>query len=111
MDFLLCAPLFHNNFLQNFFKQCWIWLTLETQFPLQNPPDFGFIQLAVTNTIFFLPDGIQLAFTLPEPDIQGIVSLFELGCIQCPAILKSCRRSFFFSISSISSCTRLRSLS
>lgn len=31
---------------------------------------------------FFLPDGGKLTFTLPEPGIQGIVSLFELGCIQ-----------------------------
>ena len=84
MDFLLSTPLFHNNFLQNCCKKCRVWLPFKAQFPVENPPDLGFIQLVIDCPGFFLLNSGKLAFTLPEPDIQGIVSLFELGCIQRP---------------------------
>ena len=84
MDFLLGTPFFYNNFIQNCCKKCRVWLPLETQFPLQNPPDFGFIQFPVGCPLFLLPDGGKLAFTLSKPGIQGIVSLFELVYVQRP---------------------------
>ena len=84
MNFLLVTPLFYNNFLQNRREKCRIWFPLKAQFPIENPPDFGFIQLTVGRPLFLLPDGGKLAFTLPAPDVQGVVSLFELGCIHAP---------------------------